>query len=317
MVRLGDVLEAIHNSRRSFQTVRAIGRAEDGTWRVWRQQPDRSRAEHGDTVLVHLGSVWWRWDPADGGSTNEKSVGSSFQWVMPSPLDHLFDPTPLLSAELQFVGEATVAGRRAALVRARRRTGRDGPFGSTWRLEDETDVAIDLDAGVALRAGGVDLDEVHFDEQLPAALFDRPFPRGAERPAPPRPRDVTLDEARALVPFRVLLPTVVPEGARLGTCTVAGEDPPAWVSLHYVVDPGRRYSFSIEQGKHGLVPEGDLPPGTERLVVEGLEVTLVEHAGESFRTFQLWLRSHDVPVFITSDLPRDILLPVALSLEPA
>jgi len=110
---------------------------------------------------------------------------------------------------------------------------------------------------------------------------------------------------------------VLPERARLEACTVAGEDPPPWVSLRYVVDPGRRYGFSMEQGDRGRPWDDTSPPGAERVVVDGVEIILLERGDESFRHIQLWLRSHDVPVLISSDLPRDVLVPVALSLEPA
>ena len=235
-----------------LRTLRAAGVARGERHRLWVARPDRSRAEEdrgtGTAVIVRNQGRWWMWSPDHGGMFgNDEEVQLGHEgWLM-----HLLDPTPLLGvARLEAMGEADAIGRPAVIVHAvpdpRRRSW--SPAGSSVPMGIE--LAIDLERGVALRAGDVHLVDVAFDVDLDADLFAMEFPEGEEpkesRIAPPRVLD--LDEASAALSFTVLVPGELPEGSRLVRCVVPGEGPPDGLHIVYVIDPGALHNIEISQG---------------------------------------------------------------------
>src|SRR5207253_316865 len=105
-----------------------------------------------------------------------------------------------------------------------------------------TDVAIDLATGVALRDCDIEIVDVAFEVTLEPSRFDPPFPpdRTPNRETGAMPRRVTLDEARRLVDFPLLVPTRLPEGTGAANCLVDPRTPAQWIGLSYTVDPGAR-----------------------------------------------------------------------------
>jgi hypothetical protein len=125
-----------------------------------------------------------------------------------------------------------------------------------------------------------------------------------------------LEEATALAPFPVLLPTVLPEGTRLLACWLDPDDPPGWLGLSYVVDPGARNAIHIHEGP-SVVAQSDRVDSWEEAVVDGVETRIQERRGEGFHAVELFLHKEGIPVMVHSDLARDAVVAVALSLRPA
>jgi len=189
---------------------------------------------------------------------------------------------------------------------------------SGWQFgSDGIELAIDLERGVALRAGEVRLSEVAFDEDLDAALFVMEFPEGEEpkesRIAPPRVLD--LDEASAALSFTVLVPGELPEGSRLVRCVVPGECPPG-LHVVYVIGPGALHNIEISQGPRVAEEERMAWPDWRSLVCDGEELLVREDVGEAWYRAMALLERHGTTAVVSSDLPLETVIGLARSLEP-
>src|SRR5207253_3070053 len=87
-----------------------------------------------------------------------------------------------------------------------------------------------------------------------------------------RPREVSLEDVRSLLRFRLLLPSALPEGARPARCTIPGKDPPDGLFLSYVIDPGARASVEIAQGPRVLEEEARAWPDWRPETADGVEL---------------------------------------------
>jgi hypothetical protein len=209
---IAEVLEAIHTSHRRFRTVRASGVSNGRAWRMWWAGPKHVRTEEerddGSLVIVQAGDHWWIREPGGKGHTNE---GDPNHAVGFGPGPEFLRPRPLLgSTVLEYLREARLAGRRAAVLRARPRG--DGDQGRWWGSGDPFDVAIDLERGIVLRAHGTEIEEVAFDQDFEAAVFTSPLVPGQRvESTASRPRELALKEALAVVGFPVLLPRLLRE----------------------------------------------------------------------------------------------------------
>jgi hypothetical protein len=310
---LAEVLEAIHTSHRRFLTVRAVGLFGGRPWRMWwagsmhvRTEEERPEGVH---VIVQAGDRWWIREPSGKGHTNE---GDPNVRVGFGPGPELLRPRPLLgSTLLEYREEATIAGRRAAILRASPR--RDGDF-SRWRGSgDPFDVAIDLERGIALRAHGIETTEVAFDEELAASVFDSPMSPGQPvESTARRPREAPWEQAVALVGFPARLPRSLPNGARPTRCLVSPDDPPGWIGHSWTFDPGGRYRLSIRQGPD-LAERAGRQNG--KLVSRGgVDFDVEEYRGEGFRTENVAFELHGTWFEISSDLPLETILDIALSI---
>lgn len=320
MVELGTVLETIHRSRRRLGTVRGVVRVAAEQWRIWSKRPGQVRVEQagGETIFLRAGERWWYWDREKGAAV-ERDARTAAGGL---PLEHLLDPTPLLAAQVEVLGEGEVAGRPAISIRARPRPGsfKYPPAFRGWWLDGPIEVAIDLEVGIALGAGNAEFLEVAFDEDLADELFAPSFPRGKRhrRPngrRPARERELPLEEALRLAPFPVVLPTLLPEGARLSRCTLVGDGDQRRLTLFFVVDPGPRYSLLLKQGPTLEPPVPSAEEGWEATRVGGTEFWIREWQGR--RLVQLVVYRDDGAVFMQSDLPRDAIVAMVLSLMPA
>jgi len=113
-----------------------------------------------------------------------------------------------------------------------------------------------------------------------------------------------------------VFPTTLPEGTRLSRCSVAPPEAPDRLDLDYVVDPGQRYSFSISEGPALGPADSPRGPERERLTVDGVQLGVHEWGDERFHSIDVVLRRHGVPVRIRSDLDRELVIAIAVSLEP-
>jgi hypothetical protein len=317
---LGEALEAIYRSRWSFQTLRAAGISRGGRHRLWVARPDRSRAEEdrgtGTTVIVRNQGRWWTWSPDHGGMFgNNEEVHLGHEGA----LMHLLDPTPLLGgARLEATGEADVLGRPAAIVRAVPRS-EERVIEPGWQFgSGGIDLAVDLERGIALRAGDVNLIDVAFDQDVDPDLFVMEFPEG-ETPkesgmAPPRVID--LDEASAAVRFTVLVPGELPVGSRLVRCVVPGDGPSDGLHMAYVIDPGALHSIEIWQGPSVAEEERTAWPDWRSLVRDGEELLVREHVGDAWYRAMVLLERNGTTAVVSSDLPLETVIGLARSLEP-
>jgi hypothetical protein len=316
---LGEALEAIYRSRWSFRTLRAAGVARGERHRLWVARPDRSRAEEdrgiGTAVIVRNQGRWWIWSPEHGGMFGNEEVGLGHEGA----LKHLLDPTPLLGVtRLEATGEADVMGRPAVIVRAIPRS-EEEVIEPGWQFgSDGIELAIDLERGVALRAGDVRLVDVAFDEDLDADLFVMEFPEGEEpkesRITPPRVLD--LDEASAALSFTVLVPGELPQGSRLVRCVVPDEGPPDGLHMVYLIDPGALHSIEISQGPRVREEERTAWPDWRSLVRDGEDLLVREDIGEAWYRAMALLERHGTTAVVSSDLPLETVIGLARSLEP-
>jgi outer membrane lipoprotein-sorting protein len=320
MTLLGEALEAIYRSRWSFRTLRVVGTARGEQHRLWVARPDRSRAEeegqNGTAVIVRNRGRWWMWSPDHGGMFgSDEEVGLGHEGA----LMHLLDPTPLLGvARLNTMGETEVLGRRAVLVRAVPRSDEEVIEPGWYVGSDGIELAIDLERGVALRAGDTHLNEVTFDEELDPGLFVLEFPEG-EQPKESRivpPRVLDLDEASAVVSFGVLVPSALPDGCRLVRCVVPGEGPPDGVHFAYVVDPGALHNIEISEGPRVAEEERGAWSDWRTLTRDGDELLVREDVGESWYRAMVLLERHGTTAVVSSDLPLETVIGLARSLEP-
>jgi hypothetical protein len=178
------------------------------------------------------------------------------------------------------------------------------------------EVPIDLERGVALGGFRSQVEEAAFDEDFPPEVFSQPY-SDAHRPVHPAmesPREMTVEQARAEVPFPIRLPRRLPQGSRLLRCRVDPGHPPEWVGLSWAVDPGHQYALHLRQG-----PAVDKEAARSRrpeTIRDGLRL-LVEEAGSPglFRT--VLAKRGDAWVEIDSTLPLEVLIGLALSIEEA
>ena len=322
MTLLGETLEAIYGSRRSFRTIHAAGVAHGEQHRLWVERPARLRAEHhredGVSVIVRADGRWSMWRPDHGGmrgNDEEVSLGDE------GALTHLLDPTPLLGvARMRAIDERDVLGRRAAVVKAVPRSDED-VFEPGWHIPaDGLELAIDLERGIALRAGDVAMTEVSFDEHLDPGLFVLEFPAGEPPPEEVRavtPHVVQLAEASSLVSFTILVPgDALPDGSHLVRCTMPGDDAADGVHLEYVVDPGAVHHFEVSQGPRVAAEEPTAWTDWRPLRRDGIDLMVREDQAASWHRAMALVERDGTAVVVSSDLPLETVIAIACSLEP-
>lgn len=140
-------------------------------------------------VVVQDGPRWWARDQRGKVSTNRGRDTSRWgHW----PGLELTRGRELLGAArlVEHRGEAVIAGRRAALLWALP----SGEETRWWHLSRPSEVAIDAERAVVLRAPGLEVAEIVFDEDLAPELFVPLTGRSAlgrrrrpSGPAPPPP----------------------------------------------------------------------------------------------------------------------------------
>jgi outer membrane lipoprotein-sorting protein len=230
MALLRDVLELIHTSRRRFRTAWAAGRTnETSAWRLWWAGDDRFRFERDadgrTSVAVRAGPVWWTVDPDGEAHTNDGDP--KYHLGIEPEFGLLHTRSLLASSVLEILREEPVAARPAAVLRANRRPEVEhARWWGFWGTGDPLEIAIDLERGVALGGFGMKVEEIGFDQDFSPDVFAKPY--GADRRVRSvieRPREMSLEEARRAAPFPVLLPSFLPEGARLLRCLVDRTDP--------------------------------------------------------------------------------------------
>lgn len=273
---------------------------------------ERAR-EGGGSTSVRAGRVWWAVASDGRAYTNE---GNPDGGLGMEPEFGLLHTRSLLAATiLEVLGEVEVAGRRAVVLWATPRPGAEHwRWWGCWDSPEPTEIPIDLERGVALSSLRFRVEEIYFDEDFAPELLSRPYPaahQAVERGL--RPRPVALEEARRAASFPVVLPRLLPEGARVIGCTVGPEDPPQWVGLRWAIDPGHVYTLALRQGP-AVADEAERSRG-EEIVEEGVRLLLEEFGPEEHRSRTLLVQIDAAWFEVHSDLPRDTIVAVARSLK--
>jgi hypothetical protein len=311
MVRLGEVIHAVQASART-RSVRLEARSSKQRWRYW-QAGDRIRleTEPGGHLEITGDDLSWRLVPGDG-LTEYRATTLSY-W----PVQTLVDLTGLLSAQLTLLGEADVAGRHAARIMARRRPGFSDHLMLAWGLHgDGSEIWVDVERGVGLRTAQVEVTTIAFDETFDTSLFARPSVSAQTevRVAPTQVRALTLEEAVASSPFRLMAPRRLPEGSRFITWQAWGEKPVKWVGGIYVVEPGPRFTLQVnlKQGRPENSP-GEVWESTE---VAGVKVEIHEGGPNLVLPSMARIERDGVTATVTSDLPIDMTAEIASTMQP-
>jgi hypothetical protein len=256
--------------------------------------------------------VWWVIDSDGHAATNDSDPERRLG--MQPELAFLHTRSLLAAARLEVVREQEVAGRPVAIVRASARSA--GSHVRWWGFWDEVDameIPIDLERGVALGSPYFQVDEISFDEELAPEIFSRPYPESHTTDHGDRsPREMSLDEARALLRFPVLLPRLLPEGARLLRCLVDSEEPPQWVGLVWAIDPGATYTFRLRQGP-AVAREAERFQG-EEVTEQGVRFS-VEGAASEHALLRMFANTGRDWYEVDSDLPLEMIATILLSMQ--
>lgn len=199
------------------------------TWRLWMEGRHRVRAEfaigHGDMVTAVVdGRTWWSWSPSMGALTNEGRENSETGL---GPGTALLHPAVILPAvDLEIRGQATKLGRPVCEVLALPTSDEDeeslDQVHGIGSGAEEYALLVDVERGVLLRTEArlhgrpflvLEMDQVAFDEELPAETFAPAPPGGEEFEAVPRSRSLLLEDLPAAVGFVVLVPERAPDEA--------------------------------------------------------------------------------------------------------
>ena len=295
--------------------------------RFWNAANGKRRMERnaglGDEhTVVSDGEHEWSYTPGLGAIVNPADSSSH-------GFEHLIDPSALLGQiDLEPVGRTSVAGRPAILVRATSRE-RAWEWHGPVRLPeaaDSNELAVDAERGILLRTVSYvdgeafvayEMLEVVFDEAFPDDTFVFTPPPGEEisdaESAFPEQAPVAIEEAATLAPFTVLLPRRLPEGAGLHVLYFEGLDrmqtSPS-VNLVYWFE-GAGHSLSIAQT--GESQELSSLPWENVERDDGTALRFCEQYGQRL----LVCERHGTHIMMTSDLDRETLVEIALSLEPA
>lgn len=307
----------MHSSTRRFRTARVAGRTDDSAWRFWWAGNDRFRferkRERDGFVNVRVGAMWWVLDSDGQAITND---GDPNQGLGMQPEFGLLHPRSLLAtAILKLLRDEEVAGRPAAILRATPRRGAEHwRWWGFWGAGEPMEIPIDLERGVALGGFRFHVDEIAFDEEFAPEVFSRPW-ADDRRPVEHGlriPREASLEEAREATPFRVVVPEVLPEGARLLKCLVDPTEPPGWVGLSWAIDPGHRYTLRLRQGP-AVARDAERFQGQE-VVEQGVRLLVDEAATQ--RPLRTLFAETDAGWYeIDSDLPLDTVVAIARSLK--
>lgn len=303
--------------------------------RLWVERPRRLRQEDlivsegaKPSTVVMDGDHWWSSAPGHGVSSND---GDPMRQMVPG-LTQLIAPMGAFSqTELSVLGHVTVAGRPGIALRATPRT--RPRCAVSWHLRgvDHLEAVVDAERGVLLRLVHTAAGErrqaqevvgVTYDPILPENLF---LPLLGEEPLQGgRPVRVDLELAASLVPFTVLVPTLVPAGTAMLVSFVpqTGTEPQPSLEIRYSF-PSAAHSLVVVEG--GPAVRSIAGPGWDKVERDGAEILVgtnehITGAGARSaegRWYRLLLERSGTHVLVQSDLSLEALLAIVSSLRPA
>lgn len=213
-------------------SLNAQGIEMEATAEVWEKAPAMIRAEvatstdgrFDGTIVVTDGQTGWVYEPG----RHVVTVGDLGSVEMPLPQEILTSLQDAIQSildvsDVTLVGEESVAGRAAYKLRLKSREDADVqvfPGGGTATLwVDKAQwfvLKASYDAGTFGR-GEIEIQSFELNAGMPASLFEFHIPEGASviETSSQEPIPLTLDEAIALAPFPLMVPSYVPDGVTL------------------------------------------------------------------------------------------------------
>jgi outer membrane lipoprotein-sorting protein len=289
---------------------------------VWEQMPNKVRAEVLEsseaslvgTVLVSDGANGWFYEPA----RNQVTVGAVEKLDTPLPQEILVGLQEVIqdvlnAADVELVGEETIAGREAYKLEANPKEDAEHQLfpgngtATVWVDKDQWIVLKATYSASAFGQGGMEVQSFELNPGLSADIFAFEVPEGAEvvdvekQQAVP----VSLEEAQAQAGFPLLVPAYVPQGTTLIEVFRVDE---AFV-LRYDHSPD--VAFTVFQG-----PEQVGPPSlgrTQDLTVRGVDATAItdEVGGNTF----LYWTEDGIAVTVAGRISLEEAIQVAESLR--
>jgi outer membrane lipoprotein-sorting protein len=335
---------AAHQVAVATATARGAAEPAPDAWealiRLWLEKPAQLREEREDAVTgrsfgIRDGDRWWSYSPALGALSNE--ADPHVRSGLGQTTEHMLDPAPLIGElRLEPLTWTRFAGRPALRARATPRLGEDTWSSHTLFLlgpgADELELMIDGDRGILLRTEArIDGEpfqvretlEVAFDEAFPPETFVFVPPAGEDirSAASMRPsREVRIEEAVALAPFRVFIPTRLPRGWALSVVRYKPptERPrvPASLGIWYH-PPEATHVLTIGE------TAADEPRPYEHVPTRPIErsrrtIYVWEHAEQvGQRQSRVWVELEGTGIELSSDLELETLLAITDSLAPA
>ena len=289
---------------------------------LWEQMPNKVRAEVLEssepslvgTILVSDGANGWFYEPA----RNLVTVGAVEELDTPLPQEILVGLQEVIqdvlnAADVELVGEETVAGREAYKLEANPKEGAEEQLfpgngtATVWVDKDQWIVLKATYEASAFGQGSMEVQSFELNPGLSADIFAFEVPEGAHVVDVESQKAVplTLDEAKAQAGFPLLVPGYVPQGTTLVDVFSVDE---AFV-LRYDHSPD--VSFTVLQG-----PEQVGPPSlgqTQDITVRGYDATAItDEAGGN--TFLYWTED-GITVTVAGRISLDEAIQVAESLE--
>lgn len=306
------------------------------TTRAWVDRPhDRARTElsrdHGDSLTVRAGRLWWSYSPHSGSMLNESDPDIGGGGAI--SLDWMLEPSAVISAlELTVTGETVVAGRPAVAVVGVPRPAdpRHGVGLPLAQGADEVRLAVDRERGVLLRFESrlearpfsvQEVVELAFEEALDDGLFRFVSPDSSPVRSPretvSRPKAVSVEEVARRASFTVLVPTRLPRGWRVDVAySPPAARPPRPESVTLEVRSADRLEPRVRVHQ-GPAP---IPDSLEWEQVErgGVRILVWRHLGPGpGGTYEAKTEIAGTHVRANGDVDRDVLLDIVASLEPA
>jgi outer membrane lipoprotein-sorting protein len=290
------------------------------TAEVWEKSPDKLRAQVLEasepdlvgSLLVSDGEQGWAYNPA----RNLVMIGEAAEMETPLPQEMLVSLQEtiqeLLNAtDVKLEGEEVLAGQEVYKLTL---TPKEG--GQMDMVDGTVTLWVDKEQWIVLKAtfeatgvgqGSVEVRSFELNPGLADDLFTFVIPEGArvvdvqaQEPVP-----LSLDEARALAEFPLLVPEYVPEGTTLIEVFKVGDS----FVLRY--DHSTQVSFTVMQGPEIM---DSLPLGeTQEITVRGQSATVIsDKVGGN--TFLYWTEN-GVMVTVAGHISLDEALQVAESLQ--
>jgi outer membrane lipoprotein-sorting protein len=305
----------------------------ESTWRLWMEGRRRIRAEfavgHGEMVTAVVdGPTWWSWAPSTGALTNEGSENTETGLGRGTALVH---PAVILPAiDLEIRGRTRKLDRSVYEVVATPSEGDEeeqnaGLLHGVGSGAEQYTLLVDGERGVLLRTEArlhgrpfliLEMDEVAFDQALPAETFTLVPPSGQEFEAVPRSRSLLLEELPAAVGFTVLVPERAPDDTDTDVMIEPalpryGVPEHANITYHTFNRDATPMSLTLRESGAAM----PLPDKTEWREVEGIVVAEDPHTDPP--TIRVRLEMQGTHVELSSrDLPVRQLLDMGRSLVP-
>jgi hypothetical protein len=276
------------------------------------------------TTTIVNGEKQWNVDDQGQVETSERHGGPATDIARHFALASLREY--FVSLTLEPLDIVETAGRTCLRLRAMPRpSGRLWPHWLPCRA-DEYEFHADLERGVLLYIAGkshgeifevMEVTQVAFDEPLDESLFIcAPDAGQSVRPATPIVERMTLETAVARMPFTVLVPTSLPyeavHGFEVMFHPARSNSPRAYLSLVYRGE--RRAIWINESDRTDLERTASLE--WEQIESRGMHFAISDpgvEGGKSIFVFE----QHGTHIDIMSDLDRQQLIDLAMSLAPA